>query len=71
MSNLNLENIIVFINPKSGGQKAYLVFEHFKKYLSNENVFDLSIAGPKPGLVYFKLILFKLSIFFFLIEKVS
>lgn len=46
----NLENIIAFVNPKSGGQKGRIVFERLKNYLHKDNVFDLTKGGPKPGL---------------------
>ena len=46
----NLELIIAFVNPKSGGQKGRVVFERLKNYLHKDNVFDLTKGGPKPGL---------------------
>jgi hypothetical protein len=46
----NLENIIAFVNPKSGGQKGRIVFERLKNYLHKDNVFDLTKGGPRPGL---------------------
>ena len=48
----NLETIIAFVNPKSGGQKGRIVFERLKNYLHKDNVFDLTKGGPKPGFVY-------------------
>jgi hypothetical protein len=46
----SLENIIAFVNPKSGGQKGRIVFERLKNYLHKDNVFDLTKGGPKPGI---------------------
>lgn len=46
----NLEQIIAFVNPKSGGQKGRIVFERLKNYLHKDNVFDLTKGGPKFGL---------------------
>lgn len=45
----NLEQIIAFVNPKSGGQKGRIVFERLKNYLHKDNVFDLTKGGPKFG----------------------
>ena len=45
----NLENIIAFVNPKSGGQKGSVILERLKKYLHSGNVFDLTNDGPKSG----------------------
>ena len=47
----NLEKIIAFVNPKSGGQKGRIVFERLKNYLHRDNVFDLTKGGPKFGFV--------------------
>ena len=44
-----LEKIIAFVNPKSGGQKGDVIFEKLKRYLKEEQVFDLSEGGPKFG----------------------
>ena len=45
----NLESIIAFVNPKSGGQKGRVILERLKKYLHSGNVFDLTNEGPKSG----------------------
>jgi hypothetical protein len=45
----NLEQIIAFVNPKSGGQKGRIVLERLKNYLHKDNVFDLTKGGPRPG----------------------
>lgn len=47
----DLEKIIAFVNPKSGGQKGRIVFERLKNYLHKDNVFDLTKGGPKPGYI--------------------
>lgn len=44
-------SIIAFVNPKSGGMKGKYVFEKFKNYLSENNVFDLSQETPNKGYV--------------------
>jgi hypothetical protein len=44
-----LENVIAFVNPKSGGKKGEVILELLKNYLNLENVFDLSEGGPKKG----------------------
>ena len=49
LSASNLENIIAFVNPKSGGQKGSVILERLKKYLHSGNVFDLTNEGPKSG----------------------
>jgi len=45
----NLDLIIAFVNPKSGGQKGRIVLERLKNYLQKDQVFDLSKGGPKVG----------------------
>ncbi len=45
----NLDQIIAFVNPKSGGQKGRIVFERLKNYLKKEHVFDLTKENPKLG----------------------
>lgn len=45
----NLEQIIAFVNPKSGGQKGRVVYERLKNYLDRKNVFDLTREAPKAG----------------------
>jgi hypothetical protein len=42
-------SIIAFVNPKSGGLKGKYVYEKFKNYLSEKNVFDLSQCTPDQG----------------------
>lgn len=43
------ENVIAFVNPKSGGQKGKIIFEKLKNYLIKENIFDLSNETPAKG----------------------
>jgi diacylglycerol kinase (ATP) len=45
-----LDSLIAFVNPKSGGQKGQEVYEELHKYLPNENVFDINNGGSKQGL---------------------
>ena len=44
-----MDNVIAFVNPKSGGQLGEAVFEQLKKHLSAENIFNLKQGGPKAG----------------------
>jgi hypothetical protein len=44
-----LDNVIAFVNTKSGGQKGLVVLEKLKNYLAKENIFDLAHGGPKRG----------------------
>ena len=44
-----LTNVIVFVNPKSGGQKGIRIYENFKNYLKKDHIFDLTKGGPKAG----------------------
>ena len=44
-----LKSVIVFVNPKSGGQKGRIVYEKLKNYLNEENLFDLSQEAPRIG----------------------
>ena len=46
--------LVIFINPKSGGNQGVKLFEEFKSYLNEDQVQDLSEGGPKPGLEMFK-----------------
>ncbi len=41
------QNILAFLNPKSGGQKGRTVYEELLEFLSKHNVFDLSKENPK------------------------
>jgi diacylglycerol kinase (ATP) len=45
-----LESIVAFVNPKSGGQKGQHVIESLKNYLNKDNVYDITKGGPEPGL---------------------
>ena len=42
-------SIIAFVNPKSGGLRGKFVYEKFKSYLNENNVFDLSQSTPNQG----------------------
>lgn len=46
---VQLENVIAFVNPKSGGQKGRIIFEKLKNYLKKDHIFDLTKGGPKAG----------------------
>jgi diacylglycerol kinase (ATP) len=45
-----LQSVIIFVNPRSGGQKGRRVYEKLKSALPENNVFDLSQERPKIGL---------------------
>lgn len=49
----NVGPLVVFVNPKSGGNQGVKVLEDFKELLSPQQVFDLSKGGPKEGLLAF------------------
>jgi hypothetical protein len=44
-----LKSVIVFVNPKSGGQKGRIVYEKLKRHLEEDNIFDLSQGAPSIG----------------------
>lgn len=46
----NLENIIAFVNLRSGKQYGVKMYENLTRYLSKDNVFDLRHEGPHVGL---------------------
>jgi hypothetical protein len=46
-----LNDVIAFVNPKSGGQKGRVIYERLKNYLKKEQIFDLTKGGPKAGYV--------------------
>ncbi len=45
------DNIIVFVNTKSGSRDGPNLIKKFKKYLGDSKVFDLSQGGPEPGYI--------------------
>ena len=48
----NFNNMIAFVNPKSGGQKGQRVYNELKKYLPRGNIFDLMNGGPSLGQIF-------------------
>jgi hypothetical protein len=46
----SLENVLAFINSKSGGQKGSVVLERLRTFLPPENVYDLATTNPKSTL---------------------
>ncbi|XP_012941356.1 diacylglycerol kinase zeta [Aplysia californica] len=49
-----IKPVIVFINPKSGGNQGAKLFHKFCWLLNPRQVFDLSQGGPKYGLEMYK-----------------
>lgn len=41
--------LIVFINPRSGGQQGEKLLRKFKRILGPNQVFELSKGGPEAG----------------------
>ncbi|KAJ8983903.1 hypothetical protein NQ317_006707, partial [Molorchus minor] len=50
----NVTPVIVFINPKSGGNQGLKLLQKFQWLLNPRQVFDLTLGGPKLGLELFK-----------------
>ncbi|KAL3311906.1 hypothetical protein Ciccas_009509 [Cichlidogyrus casuarinus] len=46
--------LIVFLNPKSGGNQGKMLFKKFQFLLNPRQVFDLTCGGPEFGLQMFK-----------------
>lgn len=46
--------VLVFINPKSGGNQGAKLLQKFQWLLNPRQVFDLTQGGPKMGLELFK-----------------
>lgn len=50
----NLKPLLVFINPKSGGNQGSKLMQKFQGHLNPRQVFDLSQGGPRLGLDLYK-----------------
>jgi hypothetical protein len=46
---LSVKPVIVFINPKSGGNQGAKLLQKFQWLLNPRQVFDLTQGGPKMG----------------------
>ncbi|KAK6625681.1 hypothetical protein RUM43_005980 [Polyplax serrata] len=53
----SVKPVIVFINPKSGGNQGVKLMQKFQWLLNPRQVFDLTQGGPKIGLEMFKKVL--------------
>lgn len=51
---LNVKPVIIFINPKSGGNQGVKLLQKFQWHLNPRQVFDLSRGGPGMGLELYK-----------------
>ncbi|XP_070616497.1 diacylglycerol kinase zeta isoform X1 [Erythrolamprus reginae] len=49
-----MKPLLVFVNPKSGGNQGTKMFQSFMWYLNPRQVFDLSQGGPKEALELYR-----------------
>ncbi|XP_028998331.1 diacylglycerol kinase zeta isoform X3 [Betta splendens] len=49
-----MKPLLVFVNPKSGGNQGAKILQSFMWYLNPRQVFDLTQGGPKEGLELYR-----------------